>query len=301
MSCRRRIVRGFTLVELLVVIAIIGVLVSILLPAVNAARDSARRTQNANNLKNIGLAIANYTQAQTRLPALRIIDDETPAAQSVSWAFHILPYLEQQVLHDAFDPSQPCHYPANANAMRIPIEVYANPLQREPLATCRFATDLDTAGSCLDYAANRGFYNTNSDYTRFQQPLIPKISGPFVHNQEVDPAHVRDGKSNTIAVGDRWRGPQDPDYAGLAGASSETIMRGPIGEMQGASFTVQPPFPIGRQDTSTDKFGSAIGQPNATFVFLDGHVQPLDYTIAPLVFKALCTIAGSDPVDPSQL
>ena len=83
---------GFTLVELLVVIAIIGVLVALLLPAVQAARESARRTQCVNHLKHIGLMTQMYHDAKKRYPMGR----ETHWQQGVSWAFHLLPFMEMQ-------------------------------------------------------------------------------------------------------------------------------------------------------------------------------------------------------------
>ena len=100
-----RNVRGFTLVELLVVIAIIAMLVGLLLPAVQGARNAGRRTQNTNNLRNIGLAVLSYNDAQNSLPPLRQMNlnernqprswDRYPEPnRSVSWAFEILPYLE---------------------------------------------------------------------------------------------------------------------------------------------------------------------------------------------------------------
>ncbi len=145
--------------------------------------------------------------------------------------------------------------------MRSAVTIYSNPLQRESIPNCPFATDLNTPGACLDYAANRGFYNTKGESIRFEQPLIPKLSGPFVHNQAIPTVHVRDGLSNTIAIGDRWIGPKDPDNAGLAGASSATIMRGPIGEVNGSRITTQVVFPVGRMDPSIDKFGGPSGHP----------------------------------------
>ncbi len=99
--------RGFTLVELLVVIAIIGVLVALLLPAIQAAREAARRSTCTNNLKNIGLAVLNYESAHKQFPASHggAWPDEDPNGNPTDgsgWIFRILPQLEQQSLHDQF-------------------------------------------------------------------------------------------------------------------------------------------------------------------------------------------------------
>jgi prepilin-type N-terminal cleavage/methylation domain-containing protein len=95
---------GFTLVELLVVIAIIGVLVALLLPAIQAAREAARRSQCSNNLKQIGLAILNYESAVGRLPAGSTTDAaDIGGPYFGTWTVDILPYLEQQALYDLWD------------------------------------------------------------------------------------------------------------------------------------------------------------------------------------------------------
>src|SRR5262245_42739528 len=86
---RNDFVRGFTLVELLVVIAIIGVLVALLLPAIQAAREAARRSQCANNLRQLGLAVQLHHDAKKAYPPARNATD----TKSVSWAFYSLPYL----------------------------------------------------------------------------------------------------------------------------------------------------------------------------------------------------------------
>ena len=93
--------RGFTLVELLVVIAIIGILVALLLPAVQAAREAARRTQCTNNLKQLGLAVHNYENTNKELPPGGL----TPTGGSYghSWWVRILPYIEQGNVYDKFD------------------------------------------------------------------------------------------------------------------------------------------------------------------------------------------------------
>jgi prepilin-type N-terminal cleavage/methylation domain-containing protein len=96
--------RGFTLVELLVVIAIIGVLVALLLPAIQAAREAARRTQCINNLKQVGIAVQNYHDARKSLPPNRVLDGNQ------TWSILILPYMEKTQIADLWDPLLGCFY-----------------------------------------------------------------------------------------------------------------------------------------------------------------------------------------------
>ncbi len=105
---RQRRRRGFTLVELLVVMAIIGILVALLLPAVQAAREAARRTQCLNHLRQHAIAIHNYHDTQSQFPASGIVnttllDYESKSGTMMSWIVLILPFTEQQPLHAQFD------------------------------------------------------------------------------------------------------------------------------------------------------------------------------------------------------
>src|SRR3954447_11426174 len=115
MDCKRldfRFRRGFTLIELLVVIAIIAVLISLLLPAVQSAREAARRAQCINNLKQIGLAFANYESANSIFPLGAMVIGTSPANTSwasetgnngVSWVALVLPYLEQSTVFNSIN------------------------------------------------------------------------------------------------------------------------------------------------------------------------------------------------------
>ncbi len=127
--------KGFTLVELLVVIAIIGVLVALLLPAVNAAREAARRTQCLNQTRQMGLAILNHEGAVSTFPGggavpLPLIEDYSMGGspfgadrQGLSWAFQILPYLEEDAVHGLT---------ATEAIVNSPISIYFCPSRRRP-------------------------------------------------------------------------------------------------------------------------------------------------------------------------
>jgi prepilin-type N-terminal cleavage/methylation domain-containing protein/prepilin-type processing-associated H-X9-DG protein len=140
MVCRRR--GGFTLIELLVVIAIIGVLVALLLPAVQAAREAARRMQCTNNLKQLGLGMHNYESAAGALPPSLVLSGTGGAVRWFGgWSAHgrILPYMEQAPLFNAInfavDYAQPCNATVSAltvNVFLCPSEVHPQPYTAAP-------------------------------------------------------------------------------------------------------------------------------------------------------------------------
>lgn len=138
---------GFTLVELLVVVAIIGLLVALLLPAVQAAREAARRMQCSNHLKQIGLAMHNYHGSLQVLP----FASGFGKAQTGTWAAFILPQLEQQNVYDLFDFNKKLIDPVNKTAVTTVIDTYICPsdgLSQSPLNAGRVQpTTWNPAGS----------------------------------------------------------------------------------------------------------------------------------------------------------
>jgi len=128
----RRQFAAFTLVELLVVLAIVGLLVGLLLPAVQAVRESARRMQCANNLKQIGLGLANYESLHRRYPkggagVVSLTDPIVLARMRVSWGTAILPFVEKAALYDSMNHQLPYLHPDNLQAGQTLIETYLCP------------------------------------------------------------------------------------------------------------------------------------------------------------------------------
>ena len=117
--------RGLTLVELLVVMAIIGILIALILPAIQAAREAARSTQCRNNLKQIGLAIHNYHDANKLMPPSRL------GPQYASWCVLILPYLEQDALYRQWDLTK-TYYQQSVAAQTTAVNLFFCPTRRSP-------------------------------------------------------------------------------------------------------------------------------------------------------------------------
>ncbi|MGY8769032.1 MAG: DUF1559 domain-containing protein [Pirellulales bacterium] len=208
--------KGFTLVELLVVIAIIGILISLLLPAVQQAREAARRMSCSNNLKQIGLALHNYESSFTVWPA----QYSSPSsgrnynARRGSWITSILPFVEQNGLFDSFDPTQHWHDSANATAVKTEV----------PMLRCPSAVDRDSFEwtVLVEYASPTAsyslvprdfYYGAATDYSNVggvgsqlnsTLPAGSQLSDPFncgnLKKKAVRLAEVTDGLSNTILV-----------------------------------------------------------------------------------------------------
>ncbi len=203
---------GFTLVELLVVIAVIGVLMSLLLPAVQAAREAARKLQSQNNLKQLGLAIHNYESALGCLPSGYIADTDHALTDPTTldgppgwgWGALLLPYLEQQTVHDQLDMRLPCWDSAQGAAVRTNIPVFVNPGAPRRENDC-VVTDVNgrevTRFGLSHYVANVG----QDEPWGYQPPLADwseVASGPFYRNSRVRLSDISDGLTNTVLLGE---------------------------------------------------------------------------------------------------
>jgi len=220
---RQRSLHGFTLVELLVVITIIGILIALLLPAVQAAREAARRMQCQNNLKQLGLAVLNYESQWQIFPpsshwaSKNDVNTKNNANLRESWVILVLPFVEQQALHDSFDLKKPISDDANAAAratwlpcLLCPTDTYNR-------------TEFNGSGSSMtnqlgnhwarcNYAANAslGFMRTTSygiagginDGCAFPDSgwADNHLRGIMGANTSVTFAQLRDGSSNTVLL-----------------------------------------------------------------------------------------------------
>ena len=157
---------AFTLVELLVVIAIIGILIALLLPAVQAAREAARRMQCGNHLKQVGLAIHSFHSTHNALPPAG-----TRGGGEVTMFVHLLPFIEQDVAYQLWDPRQEyAFYKVSDEAREIQVSSYFCPTRRSPMLSEHDETHFLPSpngglGSLGDYAACAGnrYFNWQKD------------------------------------------------------------------------------------------------------------------------------------------
>lgn len=196
---------AFTLVELLVVITIIGILIALLLPAVQAAREAARRMQCTNNLKQWGLAMANYESQYAVFPAgIRQSHVATGNPTKLRYTFvpSLWPFMEQLSLYTQFDFRSGFSTTANLALEAVQVPTYFCPTDRQGFWTA----DEFSPRSRGNYVVNWGY----CDY--YQTAPTDYNIGPFGPERQRSVADIKDGLSNTMFMGEVVQPPNDSDY-----------------------------------------------------------------------------------------
>ncbi len=296
MRCSRESYRGFTLVELLVVIAIIGILIALLLPAVQAARESARRTQCSNNLKQIGLAVHNYHAAKDALPVTYVRQDWP------TWAVHILPYMEQDQIAELWEVQlryfdQPNLTNQDRNPTNKNLASYYCPTRRPP----NFFS-VDNGGSDKDTASQNAASLTHrpgglSDYAVCHGTTVGTLEGNGAFGIGMEPIEAIQPNgtlwTNTTQMfmsppGTRITKFKHPTHFGtILDGTSNTLM---IGEKH-----INPEWRWGK-NSDRSIFN---GQFARVFRRIAGKASQLTVAPSPLVSNTEDSWLGTTPVQPS--
>jgi len=291
--------RAFTLVELLVVITIIGILVSLLMPAVQSARESGRNTTCKNHLKQLGTGFEQYQGKHKYYPSggwgwgwIGDADRGTGHSQPGAWGFGVLPFIEQQALYElASDGERESiseeQKEGTARMTAIPLETMNCPSRRQ--ATI-FTNKIPVINSSqmpqvarTDYAVNGGmegyyFVRGGESIEAEQARHFQNKSGSHgisYQMSEIRPAHVTDGLSNTYMIGEKNLNP-DAYFTGSDGADNESMYSGFNNDNHRSGKWL--PF----RDTPGVSNQYAFGSSHASgfnMVFCDGHIQMVSFGI----------------------
>jgi prepilin-type N-terminal cleavage/methylation domain-containing protein/prepilin-type processing-associated H-X9-DG protein len=215
-TCRRprmQPAKGFTLIELLVVIAIIAVLIGLLLPAVQAAREAARRMQCTNNLKQLGLAAMNYESANGCFPPTATYLYSQGGGLDMSAFVRMLPFYEQAALFNAYNTNTDTGDPGNITIAGLGITTLwcpSDPTMAAPVNLTAVDSYGYTLGANYGYRLPPGTWNTyQTNYAGIGGPVVdvvPGAKGIMVENGIVRLADVTDGTSNTMAFSEKALG-----------------------------------------------------------------------------------------------
>lgn len=286
--------RGFTIVELLVVIAVISLLIALLVPAVQQSREASRRTECKNNLKQIGIAIHGFHGAREFLPPSRNYD------HYMTWAFLVLPYMEQFNLFESWDPGLKYYYQTD-EARLTHVPMYMCPSRRSgPHFSTQhddifspFETSPHVPGVLSDYACSAGYgppgvwnwIHSNGAMimgkATTDPPTVP--DGSFAPPGAVLKTwkgrtrirNLTDGTSNTILVGEKHVRPSRYGIAQEDGSIYNGDHPGSFSRCGG------PGYPIAR--TPTDRFNNNFGSAHTgicNFLFGDGSVTSISVGVS---------------------
>ncbi len=301
--------RGFTLIELLVVIAIIAILIALLLPAVQQAREAARRTQCRNNLKQIGLAIHNYESAFSVFPAGGIEDNNAGSSGLGASGFTlILPFVDQGNTYNHYNFLE--HYASTYNQtvvnQRVPAFLCPTMVipRNVPEVNCNVAGRPET-GALSSYLLSEG----TAAYQNPALGLFPLVSpSPTLFNFQnacVRIAEIADGTSNTLAAGEatwnyknyKWGAAACPGNTALNGTQRWGSARWSVGYPNSA---------LGNTSVAMNNFaGSSTGAPNnytsqhtggITILMGDGAVRFLNQNIDFTLYNNLATKSGGEVI-----
>jgi prepilin-type N-terminal cleavage/methylation domain-containing protein len=332
---RLRRTGGFTLVELLVVIAIIGILVALLLPAIQAAREAARRTQCVNNLKQMGLAIQNYHDTYKRIPNSRRTFDY------ITWAAELWPFIEEGNMSVAWNRTKR-YYDQDENVRTAQIPIFLCPTRRGPPAVS-ISGDNDQGsdggqnvpGALSDYACNTGdtpgsSINASENDNTYEPLNGPRTAptGPFLYSKvgddfegKVEPGktdlsliplqykvqfkHIEDGLSHTAFIGEKHVPvPGARDWFGQIDAKDNSVYNpdfwSSVGRKGGFGRPLAEATDGSQGGIELQTYNKNFGSWHSgicQFVFGDGSVQALNNDIDQYMLGHICNIADGQVVD----
>ena len=297
---------AFTLVELLVVIAIVGVLMALLLPAVQKVREAANRAKCSNNLRQAGLALQHFHDVRGGFPPAGVtgpflpLGITTPGVQH-GWASFLLPYLEQDNLANIYHFEVNSNDPLNWTALLVPLRILQCPSADESRRF--FSTVLQDWQPCVDYAALKGVDPVLADL-RLIDP-VGNYGGAMPKDALISIAQITDGTSNTILLA------EDADRPKLWHAGylvpDGSVNCGPWGEWGGCDLQIQgstyngldKPGPCAINCTNMQELYS-LHPGGANTVFADGSLHFLKASMDIRILARLVTRAGGEVIAASD-